>query len=78
METIIELNDKKMQLKECIAQIEKTGKTLIISRGKKPVAKLIPHKSKDPLIMDPTLRGAFFVDDPMAPLSEADWPEALR
>jgi len=66
METIIELNDKKMQLKECIAQIEKTGKALIISRGKKPVAKLIPHKNKDPLSFIPSTvnRKPFLTFDP--------------
>jgi len=78
MDPMIELNDTKTQLKECIEQIEKTGKALIISRDNKPVARLIPHKSKDPLITDPMLNGAFFVDGPVAPLSEADWPEALR
>jgi len=65
MEAMIELNDTKAELEECIAQVEKTGKALIISRGNKPVAKLIPHMSKDPLIMDPMRSRSFFVDDPV-------------
>jgi antitoxin (DNA-binding transcriptional repressor) of toxin-antitoxin stability system len=78
MEAMIEINDENVQLSKCVDQIERTGKTLTIFRGNKPVAKLIPHKSTDPLVMDPMLSGAFFVDDPVAPLSESDWPEILR
>ncbi|MFO8090863.1 MAG: hypothetical protein R6U13_13565 [Desulfatiglandaceae bacterium] len=78
MDVVIEINEEKVQLKECIDQIEKTGKPLTIFRGKRPIARLIPHKAIDPLITDPMLKDAFFVDDPVAPLSEADWPEALR
>ena len=75
---MIEVNGTRAQLKECIDQMEKTGKALIISRGNRPVAKLIPHGNEDPLIMDPMLTGAFFIEDPTAPLSKADWPDALR
>ncbi|MDZ7696697.1 MAG: prevent-host-death protein [Deltaproteobacteria bacterium] len=78
MDPVIEINDNEVKLNECVDQIERTGKALAVFRGKKLVAKLIPHKAIDPLIMDPMLKGAFFVDDAVAPLSEADWPEALR
>lgn len=78
MDTVIEINDEEVQLSECVHQMEKTGKPLTILRGKKPVARLVPHEANDPLIMDPMLQGAFFVDDPVAPLPDSDWPEVLR
>ncbi len=78
MESGIEINDGKAQLSACVEKVEKTGTPLTIFRDKKPVARLIPHKASDPLIMDPTLKGAFFVDDPTAPLPDSDWPEVLR
>ena len=78
MDTVIEINDGEVRLSECIHQIEKTGKPLTIFRGKKPIARLVPHNAVDPLLMDPILGGAFFIDDPVAPLPDSDWPEVLR
>ncbi|MFO7985621.1 MAG: hypothetical protein R6U38_07120 [Desulfatiglandaceae bacterium] len=78
MEAMIEIDDEKIGLGECIEKMEKTGEPLIILRGNKPVARLIPHKERDPLMMDQMLKGAFYAGDPVAPLPDSDWPEELR
>jgi antitoxin (DNA-binding transcriptional repressor) of toxin-antitoxin stability system len=78
MEAMIEVDDEEIGLGECIDQMEKTGEALTILRGNRPVARLIPHKERDPLVMDPVLKGAFYVSDPVSPLPDSDWPEELR
>ena len=65
-------------LKKIIEQIEQTGQAILIVRGKQPIVKLVPQKKKDLFEMDPTLKGAFFIGDPTAPLPESDWPDELR
>jgi len=78
MEAMIEIDDEKIGLGECIDRIEKTGEPLTILRGNKQVARLIPHKERDPLKVDALLKGAFYVGDPVAPLQDSDWPEEFR
>jgi len=78
MEAMIEIDDEKIGLGECIDRMEKTGEALTILRGNKPVAMLIPHKERAPLMVDPLLKGAFYVGDPVASLPDSDWPEELR
>jgi len=78
MDVMIEMNDEKIGLADCIDRMQKTGEPLTILRGNKPVARLIPHKEGDPLMMDPMLKGALYLGDPAAPLPDSDWPEELR
>jgi prevent-host-death family protein len=71
--------EAKSQLSKLIAQVEETGEPYVICRNGKPVADLVPHRQvRDPLTPDPELRGARFTGDPVAGLSEQDWPEVLR
>jgi antitoxin (DNA-binding transcriptional repressor) of toxin-antitoxin stability system len=65
-------------LKQLIEKIEKTGQSILIVRGNKPIVKIVPQKKNDPLEMDPILEGACFVGDPTEPLPDSDWPEELR
>ena len=78
-ENVININSIiENDLKKIIEQIEKTGQPILIVRDNKPVVKIVPQRKKDPLEMDPGLGGAFFVGDPVAPLSDFDWPDELR
>jgi len=78
-ENVININSViESDLKKIIEQIEKTGQSILIVRGNKPIVKIIPQKKNDPLEMDPILEGAFFVGDPTEPLLDSDWPEELR
>jgi antitoxin (DNA-binding transcriptional repressor) of toxin-antitoxin stability system len=78
-ENIININSViESDLKKIIEQIEKTGQSILIVRGNKPIVKIIPQMKTDPLEMDPLLEGACFVGDPTDPLPDSDWPEELR
>jgi len=78
-ENVININSViESNLKQIIEQIEKTGQSILIVRGNKPIVKIIPQKKNDPFEMDPMLEGACFVGDPTEPLPDSDWPEELR
>lgn len=71
--------EAKSQLSKLIARVEETGEPYVICRNGKPIVDLVLHRQvRDPLSIDPELRGARFIGDPTAGLSEADWPEVLR
>lgn len=79
MKTMHSIYETKAHFSELVAEVERTGTVIVISRHGKPVADLVPHRvSKDPLKTDPALRGAVYKGDPCAPVDAADWPEALR
>jgi antitoxin (DNA-binding transcriptional repressor) of toxin-antitoxin stability system len=78
-ENVININSViEGDLIKIIEQIEKTGQSILIVLGNKPIVKIIPQKKNDPLEMDPMLEGACFVGDPTEPLPDSDWPEELR
>ncbi len=78
-ENVININSAiESNLKQIIEQIEKTGQSILIVRGNKPIVKIIPQKKKDPFEMDPILEGACFVGDPTEPLPDSERPEELR
>jgi antitoxin (DNA-binding transcriptional repressor) of toxin-antitoxin stability system len=78
-ENVININSViESDLIKIIEQIEKTGQSILIVRGNKPIVKIIPQKKNDPLETDPMLEGACFVGDPTEPLPDSDWPEELR
>ncbi len=79
MKTMQSIYETKAHFSELVAEVERTGIAIVISRHGKPVAELVPHRSsKDPLKPDAGLRGAVYKGDPCAPVDAADWPEALR
>jgi antitoxin (DNA-binding transcriptional repressor) of toxin-antitoxin stability system len=78
-ENVININSViESDLIKIIEQIEKTGQSILIVRGNKPIVKIIPQKKNDPLETDPMLEGACFVGDPTETLPDSDWPEELR
>jgi prevent-host-death family protein len=79
MKKMQSIYETKAHFSELVAEVERTGTVIVISRHGKPVADLVPHRAvSDPLKSDPALRGAVYKGDPCAPLDVVDWPESLR
>ncbi|MDA0323015.1 MAG: type II toxin-antitoxin system Phd/YefM family antitoxin [Verrucomicrobia bacterium] len=71
--------EAKAKLSKLIALVEKSGEPITICRNNKPIVDLVVHREpSDPLLQDPELRGAIYHGDPVAPVSEEDWPQELR
>jgi len=79
MKKAINIYEAKAHLSRLIADLQRTGRSVVICRNRIPVADLVPHrKPGNPLKQDPALKGAHFHCDPCAPMDEADWPEEMR
>jgi prevent-host-death family protein len=74
----VNTQDAKAQLSSLLAAVEQ-GETVIICRSGKPIAELRRAALvDDPLRQSPALQGVVFHEDPVAPLSPEDWPEAFE
>jgi prevent-host-death family protein len=80
MKTIVSIYEAKANLSRLIEQVQKEGQPVTISKHGKPVADLVPRKPiKNRLEQDPRLKGAaVYIGDPLAPLDEEDWPDAMK
>jgi antitoxin (DNA-binding transcriptional repressor) of toxin-antitoxin stability system len=76
----VNLYEAKTHLSRMVVELEKGEDRIVICRNGAPVADLVRHKTRAPISTepDPELAGARFLNDPCAPLAEADWPESLR
>ena len=75
---IVNVHDAKTRLSGLLAEIEKTGKRIVICRNGKPVADLVPHHREVSMAADKKL-GAIRVNyDPTEEVSEDDWPREAR
>lgn len=77
---MIEVNthDAKTRLSSLLALVEKEKEVVRICRNGKPVAELRPVDIPDPLRPHRHLSRVRFREDPMAPLSDAEWPARAR
>ena len=74
----VNVHDAKTGLSGLLAEIEKSGKRIVICRNGKPVADLVPHHRAVSMAADKKL-GAIEVNyDPTEEASEADWPPDAR
>jgi prevent-host-death family protein len=76
----VNIYEAKSQLSRLVASVETGGGRVVLCRNGTPVADIVPHQKTygKTLQPDPDLLGARFLEDPAAPLCEADWPEVLR
>ncbi|MBN1443924.1 MAG: type II toxin-antitoxin system Phd/YefM family antitoxin [Planctomycetes bacterium] len=75
----VNTHEAKSKLSYLLARVETARETVRICRNGKPIALLVPvHLVANPLERHDELRGITFREDPTAPLSEEDWPEASR
>lgn len=66
----------KTQLSAVLAEIEKSGESVLICRNGRPVADLVPHCVVDRLSPHPVMRKIRIGYDPLEPMSAGEWPEA--
>ena len=74
----VNVHDAKTRLSALLAEIEKSGRRIVICRNGEPVADLVPHQREVSMAADKKL-GAIKVNyDPTEEASEADWPPEAR
>jgi len=75
----VNIYEAKTRLSQIVTQVEEGAESYVLCRNGKPVADIVPHQSRKAVLQpSPELLGAKYLDDPCAPLSTEDWPEALR
>jgi len=65
----------KTQLSAVLAEIEKSGESVLICRNGRPVADLVPHRVSDRLRPHPVMRKIRIGYDPLEPMDAGEWPE---
>jgi prevent-host-death family protein len=74
----VNVHDAKTGFSALLAEVEKTGKRIVICRNGKPVADLVPHQRALSMAGDRKL-GPIKIDyDPIEEADEADWPPEAR
>jgi antitoxin (DNA-binding transcriptional repressor) of toxin-antitoxin stability system len=77
--SIVTDKEAKATLPKLLAQVEKSGESIVICRDGKPVADLVPHrKMKRNLKPHPVLSKIKIMYDPTEPMSEQEWPKEYR
>jgi antitoxin (DNA-binding transcriptional repressor) of toxin-antitoxin stability system len=72
----VNTHEAKTRLSQLLAAVKERGEWVRICRNGKPIADLRPlQSSPDPLQQDPALTGVTFVEDPVLPLRDDDWPD---
>jgi prevent-host-death family protein len=75
----VNTHQAKTHLSELLAKVESAHETVVICRNGKPVAEMLPWRSKkDPFQQDPELKKVIFHEDPSLPLDEGEWPSEQR
>lgn len=74
----INVHDAKTRLSSLLAEIEKSGRRIVICRNGKPVADLVPHQREASMGADKKLGAIKVHYDPTEEVSEADWPPDAR
>ena len=75
----VNTHEAKTRLSELLSKVESNNETVVICRNGSPVAELLPWKKvKNPLRTSPKLKKVKFKEDPSLPLSEEEWPEAMK
>lgn len=74
----VNVHEAKTGLSGLLAEVEKSGKRVVICRNGKPIADLVPHHREVSMAADKKL-GAIKVNyDPTEEVDEADWPLGSR
>jgi prevent-host-death family protein len=74
----VNVHDAKTGFSGLLAEIEKTGKRIVICRNGKPVADLVPHVREVSMARDKTLGAIRIEYDPTEEVDRKDWPVDAR
>jgi prevent-host-death family protein len=72
---IVNVHEAKTRLSALLAEIERSGETVLICRHGKPVANLVPHRKRNRLEPHPVMSKIQIHYDPTEPLTEDEWDE---
>lgn len=74
----VNIHDAKTRLSRLLAEIEKSGKRIVICRNGEPVADLVPHRRDVSMAADKKLGAIKIKYDPTEEAGEVDWPSDAR
>jgi len=74
----VNVHDAKTGLSALLAEIEKSGTRIVISRNGKPIEDLVPHRREVSMVADKKLGAIKVKYDPTEEASETDWPADVR
>lgn len=71
----VNIHEAKSQLSKLLMKVENNHEVVTLCRNGQPIAEIVPIKSgKDPLKMHKALQGVKYDYNPVAPLTEDEWP----
>lgn len=71
---LVSVHEAKTQLSALLAEVEETGREIVICRHRKPVATLIPYSRRTRLEPHSVAREIGIDYDPTEPMSPDEWP----
>jgi antitoxin (DNA-binding transcriptional repressor) of toxin-antitoxin stability system len=74
----VNVHEAKTNFSSMLSGVESDSETVVICRNGKPVADLVPQKRVSRIKTHPELSKISFLYDPVAPLSNDEWPDAAR
>ena len=72
---IVTIQEAQTQLPALVAAVEATGEPVLICDQGKPVADLVPHRTRSRLTPHPVMQRIRIEYDPTEPLMVDEWPE---
>ena len=70
---VLNVHEAKTKLSSVLAEIEKTGHSVLICRNGEPIAELVPHKKRERTKLHPVMKKIQINYDPTEELEENEW-----
>ena len=74
----VNVHEAKTNFSSLLATVEDSNESFVICRNGEPVADLVPHQRASRIKTHPVLGKIKIGYDPVAPISNEEWPEAAR
>ena len=74
----VNVHEAKTNFSSLLATVEDSNESFVICRNGEPVADLVPHQRASRIKTHPVLGKINIGYDPVAPVSNEEWPEAAR
>ena len=72
---IINIHEAKPHWSAVLAEVERDQVSYLICRNGKPIADLVPHRTRDRLTPHAVMREVKIAYNPTEPLTDDEWPE---